>query len=57
MPKMLIGRRRMITDILKINRTFLEEKPKPNVTQYDELRHCVTCDERSKRNNNQEVCS
>ena len=54
---MLIGRRRMITDILKINRTFLEEKPKPNVTQYDELRHCVACDERSKRNNNQEVCS
>ena len=40
--------------ILKFSLTLLEKQPKPNDTQYDKLRHGVSCGERW--NNSQEVC-
>ena len=45
-----------MTDILKFPPTLLEDQPKPNDTQYDKLKYCVPCGERSKWNNSQEVC-
>ena len=52
---MLIGRRQIITDILKFPHTFLENQPKASDTQYDKLTQCAACGERSKWDNIQEV--
>ena len=56
MIKILIGKRQQMTDILKFPPTLLEDQPKPYDTRYDKLRHSVSCGQRSKGNNSQEVC-